>query len=55
MTHNKGMEGLKIERERSAEVGVGVEGCFPLGLVKVVLLPSDGLGSSEEMTFIDLV
>lgn len=29
--------------------------CFPLGPVKVVLLPPDGLGSSEEMTFIDLV
>ena len=33
----------------------GGGGGGPLGPVKVVLLPLDGSGSSEEMTFIDLV
>ena len=35
--------------------GGGGGGGGPLGPVKVVLLPLDGSGSSEEMTFIDLV
>lgn len=51
MTLNKEIELLRGDCQWE-EWGVG---CFPLGPVKVVLLPPVGPGSSEEMTFIDLV